>query len=167
MEVQGIRRDGAATGTKVREGDDIHGDRGVTNVRQEDDLLRALMEMDPSTGRDDPREAKAGTRKDVQGVAPLHTRKDPSMSGKQKPLTLDQLKAELREDVDDALERNRETFEGKFELQVSFLRIALEKYIHAESDRVIGAVTDVVTQGPYMKIKDPVGLFHSHTVHRR
>ena len=63
-------------------------------------------------------------------------------------------------DIDDALERNRETFEGKFELQVSFLRIALEKYIHAESDRVIGAVTDVVTQGPYMKIKDSVGVFH-------
>ena len=89
------------------------------------------------------------------------------MSGKQKSLTLDQLKAELREDIDDALERNRETFEGKFELQVSFLRIALEKYIHAESDRVIGAVTDLVTQGPYMKIKDPVGVFRSRTVHRR
>ena len=125
------------------------------------------MEMDPSTRRDDPREAKAGTRKDAQGAASLHARKDPPMSGKQKSLTLDQLKAELREDIDDALERNRETFEGKFELQVSFLRIALEKYIHAESDRVIGAVTDLVTQGPYMKIKDPVGVFRSRTVHRR
>ena len=77
---------------------------------------------------------------------------------------LDQLKVELREDVDDALVRNCKTFDGKFELQVSFLRTALEKYIHAESDRVIGAVTDVVTQGPYMKIKDPVGVFCSQSI---
>ncbi|KAM5542283.1 hypothetical protein V8D89_004156 [Ganoderma adspersum] len=144
IEVQRIQRGGAATGTKVREGDDILGDCGARKVQQDDDLLKALIAVDPFTRRDDPKEAKAGTEKDAQGAVPPHARKDPPMSGKQKPLTLDQLKAELREDIDDALERN-----------LSFLRTALEKYIHAESDWVIGAVTDVVTQGPYMKIKDP------------
>ncbi|KAM5542282.1 hypothetical protein V8D89_004155 [Ganoderma adspersum] len=55
---------------------------------------------------------------------------------------LEQFKTELREDVDGSLERNLETFIGKFDLQ----------YIHAENDRVIGAVT-----GPHTKIKEQLG----------
>ena len=65
------------------------------------------------------------------------------------------------EDIDDALEKNFEIFLGKFELQVSMLQIALERYIHLENDRVINAVTGAITQGPHTRIKDPV-RFHEY-----
>ena len=128
---------------------EVENNGGATRVRKNDDILRSLMAMDASMRRDDPHADEKGQK----------TYKRPyAVSGGQKPLTLDQLKIELREDVDDSLERNFETFISKFDLQVSLLQVVLERYIHVENDRVIGAVTDVVTQGPHMKIKDPVRL---------
>ena len=73
---------------------------------------------------------------------------------------MEELKTELREDADDALERNFDTFIGKFELQVGMLQAALERYIRAENDRVIDAVTGAMAQGPHMRIRDSVsGVF--------
>ncbi|KAI1785573.1 hypothetical protein LXA43DRAFT_899499 [Ganoderma leucocontextum] len=125
---------------------EVESNGGATKVRKDDDVLRSLMAMDASMHRDAP---------EADQKEPKAAKHPYAMSGKQKPLMLDQFKMELREDVDDSLERNFETFIGKFDLQVSLLQVALERYIHAENDRVIGAVTDVVTQGPHMKIKDP------------
>lgn len=119
---------------------EIETNGGATKVRQDDEVLKSIMAMDTSTDADE--RARKG-----------HAH---AISSRQKILTLEQFKTELREDVDDSLERNLETFMGKFDLQVSLLQVALEQYIHAENDRVIGAVTDVVTQGPHTKIKDPV-----------
>ena len=177
-------------GGKVRQGDDTLVDGGRALARPDDDTLRALIAMDAarcnvpeSDGeeRKDFRDPKdKGLKKELtdhkavkevrekekepQIAQTAHMRKDLRMSGEQKPLTVDQLKAELREGVDDALERNREMFEGKFELQVSFLRTALERHIHMESDRVIGDLTNVITQGPHMKIKDLVGFLQTRDV---
>lgn len=128
---------------------EVESNGGAAQVRRNDDILRSLVAMDVSIRRDDP---------DVDEKGQKIYKCPYVVSGGQKPLTLDQLKIELREDVDDSLERNFETFISKFDLQVSLLQVVLERYIHVENDRVIGAVTDVITQGPHMKIKDPVRL---------
>ena len=122
---------------------------GATKVRKDDDVLKSIMAMEVSTAADE-KEPKGARNAYGYGV-----------SSKQKAVTLEEFKMELKEDVDDSLERNLETFIGKFDLQVSLLQAALEQYIRAENDRVIGAVTAVVTRGPYTKIKHLVCVLQS------
>ncbi|KAI0353185.1 hypothetical protein OH77DRAFT_1407357 [Trametes cingulata] len=137
--------------------EEVQSKGGAAKVRQNDEYLRSLIALDlsmrrGSAERDPP---GAGRRDKLVPVRQRDMQAPIRKDGADYSNTLDDLKAELREDIDDALEKNFETFLGKFELQVSILQAALEKYIHAENDRVIGAVTDVVTHGPHMKIKDP------------
>ncbi|KAI9069628.1 hypothetical protein FKP32DRAFT_1599785 [Trametes sanguinea] len=70
-------------------------------------------------------------------------------------IALEAFKLELREDIDDALRQNLHSFLHIFEHQKTTVQIALEKYIREENDRIIGAVADVVTYGPHLKINDP------------
>lgn len=120
---------------------------GATKVRKDDDVLKSIMAMEVSQAADEKEQKGA---RNVYGV-----------SSKQKALTLEQFKMELKEGVDDSLERNFETFISKFDLQVSLLQAALEQYIRTENDRIIGAVTEVVRQGPHRKIKHPVCVSQS------
>ena len=115
---------------------------GYAKVRQDDEALKALIVLDDSI-----RPHGEGAPRDV-----LREKTTRNKLG----LALDELKVELREDVEYALEKNFDAFTGKFELQVDLLQVQLEKYIRAENDRVIGAVTDAIKQGPHMKIKDLV-----------
>lgn len=121
---------------------EVEANGGSVNVRKDDAVLKSIMAMDVAAEADE---------KEPRGGRHAHL-----MSSRQKTLTLEQFKMELREDMDNSLERNFETFMGKFDLQVSLLQVALEQYIRAENDRVIGAVTEVVRQGPHTKIKHPV-----------
>ena len=120
---------------------------GATKVRKDDDVLKSIMAMEVSQAADEKEQKGA---RNVYGV-----------SSKQKALTLEQFKMELKEGVDDSLERNFETFISEFDLQVSLLQAALEQYIRTENDRIIGAVTEVVRQGPHRKIKHPVCVSQS------
>lgn len=145
---------------------EVEREGGATKVRQSEKSLKALLELDISI-------RSAPTEKDTRDKTAIKQRegppgvregrpvaKDGTSRGKdgvkQAAMPLDDLKWELREDIDDALDRNFGTFISKFELQVSLLQVALERYIRTENDRVIGAVKDAVTQGPHMKIKHPV-----------
>ncbi|KAH9919746.1 uncharacterized protein BXZ73DRAFT_104850 [Epithele typhae] len=135
---------------------------GITTARKDDEVLKSLIAISVSMRADapgaDPRRAGvpapeaqgrvgagAGGRRQIVGKG---------ARGKDSA-SLDELKAELREDVDDALERNFETFTGKFQLQIGILQDALERYIRAENDRVIDAVTGAMAKGPHMRIRDP------------
>ncbi len=124
----------------------------------DDATLKSLIALEVTVrgGPEDKEDIKRA--KQAQEKQPGTIRRGKAEMTTKKAMTLDELKMELREDVDDALEKNFETFIGKFELQVSMLQIALERYIRTENDRVIGVVKDVMTQGPHMKIKDPVRL---------
>ncbi|KAM5542277.1 hypothetical protein V8D89_004150 [Ganoderma adspersum] len=116
---------------------------GYTKVRQDDEALKALIVLDNA----------ARAQNAAEDAAPRDVLREKTARNKLS-LAVDELKVELREDVADALEKNLDAFTGKFELQVDLLQVALEKYIRAENDRVIGAVTDAIKQGPHMKIKD-------------
>lgn len=160
---------------------------GTTKVRQDDETLRSLIAIEASMrsgiaaggkverrqggGTTQPQGQRDRDKGIVEKGAAERTTGDKAVADrgpadklglpkktKARSLTLDELKLELREDIDEALEENFDTFIGKFELQVSLVQVALERYIHEENDRVIGAVTDVMTQGPHMKIKDPVSV---------
>ncbi|OSD05604.1 hypothetical protein PYCCODRAFT_1405323 [Trametes coccinea BRFM310] len=128
------------TKEEKRLADEIESKGGATKVRQSDDSLRSLIaishEYDNFVSSSDQRVGSKQGRNDG-------------------PITLEDLKLELREDIADALARNFETFLGKFEIQVSMLQVALERYIREENDRIIGAVQHAVAQGPYLKIRDP------------
>ncbi|RPD59334.1 hypothetical protein L227DRAFT_576182 [Lentinus tigrinus ALCF2SS1-6] len=128
---------------------------GASKIRPMDDTtLKSLIDLEVSV-RGGPEDNSDKDAKQAQEKQPGSIQRAKAGMTTKKTYSLDELKSELREDVDDALERNFQTFIGKFELQVSMLQIALERYIRTENDRVIGAVTDVVRQGPHMKIKDP------------
>ena len=122
---------------------------GLAAVRQDDDALKTLITIESSV-----RVQRRNPTSSSQALADPRREKG---AGGEKSLSLDDLKVELREDVDDALARNLQTFVGKFELQIGMLQAALERYIRAENDRVIDAVTGAMAQGPHTKIRDPVG----------
>ncbi|KAL1940585.1 hypothetical protein VTO73DRAFT_8020 [Trametes versicolor] len=144
---------------------EVEREGGATKVRQSDKSLKALLELDISirsapTEKDTREKTAIKQREGLPGAREGRSvAKDGTSRGKdgvkQAAMPLDDLKWELREDIDDALDRNFGTFISKFELQVSLLQVALERYIRTENDRVIGAVKDAVTQGPHMKIKHP------------
>ena len=124
---------------------------GYAKVRQDDEALKALIALDNAARAQN----NSSTGAPLEEDAPRDVLREKTARNK-ITLALDELKVELREDVADALEKNLDAFTGKFELQVDLLQVALEKYIRAENDRVIGAVTDAIKQGPHMKIKDLV-----------
>ena len=133
---------------------------GYAKVRQDDEALKALIALD-NAARAQNNNSSGAQEED----APRDVLREKTARNK-ITLALDELKVELREDVADALEKNLDAFTGKFELQVDLLQVALEKYIRAENDRVIGAVTDAIKQGPHMKIKDLVSTAHCMRIQR-
>ncbi|KAH9891309.1 hypothetical protein C8Q73DRAFT_650960 [Cubamyces lactineus] len=157
------------TSEERRLAEEVKSNGGALKVRQNDEYLKSLMALDisirhgPVPGAAPGRDQLAGRRR--ESAAPISREVRPGISrelaarardgGKETLISLEDLKWELREDIDEALERNLETFLGKFELQVSMLQAALERYIREENDRIIGAVKDVVLQGPHLKVKDP------------
>ena len=124
---------------------EIESKGGLVKVRQDDEALKSLIALE-----DTIHPHPLGS-----GEAPRDLLREKSARNKAS-LAVDELKVELREDVEDAVAKNFEAFAGKFGLQVEVMQVALEGYIRTENDRVIGAVTDAMKQGPHMKIKDPV-----------
>jgi hypothetical protein len=62
------------------------------------------------------------------------------------------LRKDLREDVQEALQKNMAVFERKLDVQKRQIITELEGVVHREGDRVISAVTS----GPHDRIVDPV-----------
>ncbi|KAH9891323.1 hypothetical protein C8Q73DRAFT_747277 [Cubamyces lactineus] len=125
--------------------EEVENKGGTIRVRHNDEHLKSLLALDIEMHRD---AKKKGGPSDGTVVRASDVTQETTV-------LLDDLKWELREDINVALNRNLETFLGKFELHVSALQVALESYIREENDRIIGAVKDVITQGPHMKIRDP------------
>lgn len=65
---------------------------------------------------------------------------------------IEELRLELREDVEVAVERNTETFTRKFDMQRRLVVDELSRVVHREGDRII----DAITGGPHDRIIDPV-----------
>ena len=128
--------------------EEVENKGGAIRVRHNDDHLKSLLALDV--------EMRSGS--ETRGGPANGAVNKASDVTQETTVLLDDLKWELREDINDALSRNLETFLGKFELHVSSLQVALECYIREENDRVIGMVKDVMTQGPHMKIRDLVCL---------
>ncbi|GBE88956.1 hypothetical protein SCP_1403640 [Sparassis crispa] len=61
-----------------------------------------------------------------------------------------ELKSDLQQDPDEAVEKNLQTFERKFEMQKRQLIEEVERVVKRESDRII----DSVTSGPHDKVVD-------------
>ena len=125
---------------------EIESKGGLAKVRQDDEALKSLIALEDTIH---PQPLGSGE------APPRDLLREKSARNKAS-LAVDELKVELREDVEDAVAKNFEAFTGKFGLQVEVMQVALEGYIRTENDRVIGAVTNAMNQGPRMKIKDPV-----------
>ncbi|KAJ8495156.1 hypothetical protein ONZ51_g1863 [Trametes cubensis] len=157
------------TSEERRLAEEVENKGGALKVRQNDEYLKSLMALDISMrrgpvsgaapGRDQlasrKRESAVPVSREGRAGALRESAARARDGAKEASITLEDLKWELREDIDEALDRNLETFLGKFELQVSMLQAALERYIRDENDRIIGAVKDVVLQGPHLKVRDP------------
>jgi hypothetical protein len=72
-----------------------------------------------------------------------------------KEFNLVELQHEIRDDPTEAIEKNAEFFNRKFDIQRRQIQEDLERAVRREGDRIISAVT----AGPHERIIDPVRIF--------
>lgn len=71
-----------------------------------------------------------------------------------KKFDLVEIQHEIRDDPTEAIERNAEFFNRKFDIQRRQIQEDIERAVRREGDRIISAVT----AGPYERIVDPVRI---------
>ena len=100
--------------------DEVRKRGGLSKARNDEEVLKALLVLDSSISSESSSQAD-----DEDAAEPGRTKSHFHWIKNSKPrnttTTVDELESELREDVDDALTRNMDTFGDKFELQVSVL----------------------------------------------
>ncbi|KAI0656683.1 hypothetical protein C8Q70DRAFT_329984 [Cubamyces menziesii] len=116
-------------------GELINSRGGPDAVMKENDVLTALAKYKPSS--------EVGSAKRADAHADLRSNKDPEGS-------LKELKEELFESADVAMQKNLETFERKFDVQRKKIIEEMQGIVRHEGDRVI----DSVLSGPHDKIRD-------------
>ena len=115
---------------------------GAQAVMENDRLLRELVDLYRSS--DAAMEASgARVRRDVA-------------------VDVEELRLEIREDVEVAVQRNADTFSRKFEMQRKLIVDELSRVVHREGDRII----DAITGGPHDRIIDPVSACERPYVQR-
>ncbi|PSS05479.1 hypothetical protein PHLCEN_2v3761 [Hermanssonia centrifuga] len=112
---------------------------GVKFVENSDTMLSELANWDAGAGAGQKETNGAGHAARLQG-----------RTVKSSSLTLQDLKDELFEDWESAVQKNMETFEGKFALHQRQLQEELARFIREENNRLI----DEVNKGPHDKIKN-------------
>ena len=75
--------------------------------------------------------------------------------GPTKKFDLVEIQHEIRDDPIEAIEKNAEFFDRKFDIQRRQIQEDIERAVSREGDRIISAVTG----GPHERIVDPVGIF--------
>ncbi|KAI0644514.1 hypothetical protein C8Q79DRAFT_777234 [Trametes meyenii] len=110
---------------------------GVEAVARDDNTLALLVKIAASSRTAGSSSTNTGLQADMGDYADWKA-------------SLRSLKEELADSADVAMQRNLETFEGKFLMQQRRLMEEMKGTIHHESDRVI----DSVLGGPHDRIKD-------------
>jgi len=78
-----------------------------------------------------------------------------------KKFNLDEIRREIQGDPTEAIEKNKESFDGKFRVQLRQIQEDIERAVKRQGDRVISAVTG----GPHDRIVDQVrNLVRSRSV---
>jgi hypothetical protein len=72
-----------------------------------------------------------------------------------KEFNLVEIQHEIRDDPTEAIEKNAESFNRKFDIQRRQIQEDIERTVRREGDRIISAVT----AGPHERILDPVRIF--------
>ena len=75
-----------------------------------------------------------------------------SLRAEGHPFDLNELRDEIEGKPDDAIEKNADFFNRKFDIQTRQIKEDIERAVRREGDRVISAVT----AGPHDRIVDPV-----------
>ena len=83
--------------------------------------------------------------------APAGMEKDRSA----KEFDLAEIQHEIRDDPTEAIEKNAEFFNRKFDIQTRQIQEDIERTVRRQGDRVIEAIT----AGPHERIVDPVRIF--------
>jgi hypothetical protein len=112
----------------------------------DDTILKELSFVNESL---DPTSALSALRRD----GGLSARRSQSLDYKAFYI----LRKDLREDVQEALQKNMAVFERKLDVQKRQIINEIEGVVQREGDRVISAVTS----GPHDRIKDPVSQIPS------
>ncbi|KAI0666294.1 hypothetical protein C8Q78DRAFT_1072526 [Trametes maxima] len=124
---------------------------GAARVRHDDPALKRLMgsmgAKEPaagvSLGRPAVEERVKGAQPEVKSVGHKRAQVKGTDSGRDNSFGLDDLKKELREDLDDTIERNFTIFLKKYDFQAQLM-----------SDRIIHAVEAAVAGGTHSRIKN-------------
>lgn len=126
---------------------------GVQMIRTNESALRELFESSENKDFCEASVAQGGEGIKYQ----RSTNRD--REARMSEYTFDDLKAELKQDLNTMITSNLEAFTGKFQLFYNELYINLEKYIHQEADRVIVEVK----RGPHDLIRHHVRYCCAHT----
>ncbi|KAI0828260.1 hypothetical protein BC628DRAFT_1337903 [Trametes gibbosa] len=128
---------------------EVEKEGGLAKVRNDDAVLRRLMGTatvkDSITGVKPTEDRDRGTQ---AGVAPVSRKRSQyrgldTKARSERSFGLDDLKRELREDLDDTIERNFAIFLRKYDFQAQLM-----------SDRIIHAVEAAVGNGTHSRIKN-------------
>jgi hypothetical protein len=130
---------------------------GEAQIRNNDKVLQQLLKESSHLVEtdDDTRRLAGGAdgrdRGNAFDAGAVATGAGSSNVKPEKPLTAETLKQELAENVNQALTKNMEIFERKFEIQKRQIKEDLARVVGREGDRIIAAVTT----GPHDRILDP------------
>lgn len=69
-----------------------------------------------------------------------------------------EIQHEIRENLTEAIEKNMESFNRKFDFQRRLIREDVEDAIGREGKKIISAIN----AGPYQRVLDPVRIFSDH-----
>ena len=116
---------------------------GRTAVRDDEESMRKLSNEEP--------DMRVPTREESAPAARSGSASD-SRHGTSRSFDFIELKREIESTPDEAIEKNLDFFNSKFELQKRQIEEAMERIITREGDRVISAVT----AGPHDRIVDRV-----------
>lgn len=136
---------------------------GVKYVEHSDTALSELSELETSSGSGQKVMITiVECRRDVDQICqggPVAKLQGRTVKG--STFTLQDLKDELFEDWESAVQCNMETFEGKFALYQRQLQEELTKTMQEGTSRII----DELNRGPHDKIKDEVRDCHNSVLH--
>ena len=72
--------------------------------------------------------------------------------GTSRPLDFIEMQHEIKDDPDEAIKQNADSFNRKFDIQTRQIEESIARAVNREGDRIISAVTG----GPHDRIVDPV-----------
>lgn len=130
----------------------VEDEGGTVVVQNNETVLRKLFKAEPQTVHG--KGLADGCGKSGQASDGTKAPRNAERTTQRPEYSFEDFKAELREDLEMALQSNFKAFEGKFKLYYDQLETNLHRYIHEEGEYLLKEMS----KGPHSLIRDSVGF---------